>query len=168
MIDESIIPTQLAAADHLRRAGQHQAACNLLVELATAHPGSGTVQYATACIHDFLGLEAQAVPYYLAAIAAGLDDEELRGAYLGLGSTYRTLGRYAKSEQTLLAGLVRFPDAVELQVFLAMTSYNLGRHHDAVANLLRVIAETSADPAVHGYARAIRLYADDLDRIWDE
>lgn len=166
--ESSFLIAQLAAAQTLRTVGQHQAARDLLVELAAAHPHAGAVQYATACIHDVLGLEAQAVPYYLAALAAGLSDQDLRGAYLGLGSTYRTLGRYAESQQTLTAGLERFPEAAELRVFLAITCYNLMQHHTAVATLLRVIAETSADPAVQGYARAIYFYADDLDRIWNE
>lgn len=167
MIDELPI-AGLIAAQELRATGAHEQARDLLVALAEAHPQSGSVQYATACIHDFLGLEGQAMPYYLAAIAAGLDQQELRGAYLGLGSTYRTLGRYAESQQIFLAGLEQFPNAAELRVFLAMTCYNLEYYHTAMQTLLHVIAETSADPDVQGYARAIRFYADDLDRTWHE
>jgi tetratricopeptide (TPR) repeat protein len=166
MTNETLIGAQLAAATELRNAGQQQAACDLLVAMAAAYPESGAVQYAAACIHDFLGLEAQAVPYYVAALTIGLPDVDLRGAYLGLGSTYRTLGRYADSYQTLETGLEHFPNAPELRVFLAMAYYNLGHHHNAMQTLLRVIAETSADSVVQEYARAIRFYADDLDRTW--
>jgi hypothetical protein len=83
---------------------------------------------------------------------------------MGLGSTYRTLGEYEASKRTLLAGLERFPDAVEMCVFLAMTLYNLGEHHASVATLLGVIADTTNDAETQGYALAIRFYAKDLDR----
>ena len=96
----------LEAARTLRKEGRHAEARAALVALAKAHPDAAVVQYEAACVHDYLGDEAAAVPYYVAAIAAGLPDEELRGAYLGLGSTYRTLGRYADAEAVLVEGLV--------------------------------------------------------------
>ncbi|GAB4200264.1 MAG: tetratricopeptide repeat protein [Roseiflexaceae bacterium] len=159
--------SDLAQARALRAAGQHEQARDLLVKLAAQHPQDATVQYEAACVHDSLGLERAAVPYYRAAIRLGLPDAELRGAYLGLGSTLRTLGEYAAAQQTLAEGLERFPAAAELRVFGAMVAYNQGRHHDAVAGLLRLLADTSADPQVQDYARAIRFYADDLDRQWE-
>lgn len=138
----------------------------VLERLARA-PGDAGVLYEAACVHDRLGLESEAVPYYVAAIERGLTGEALRGAYLGLGSTYRALGRYAESKATFLEGLARFPGAQEIRVFLAMTLHNLGEHHEAVASLLRVIADTTADAETQGYERAIRLYAENLDRIWE-
>ncbi len=158
--------TDLDPIRQLRAAGAHEEARQRLLELATLRPGDPAVQYETACVHDFLGLEREAVPYYLAAIRGGLDGADLRHAYLGLGSTYRALGQYAESQQTFLEGLARFPDAAELQVFLAMTRYNLGAHHDATSTLLRVLADTTADPEIQGYRRAIQFYADDLDKTW--
>jgi thioredoxin-like negative regulator of GroEL len=156
----------LATARELRAAGRHDEARLLLVALAAAAPGDAEVQYEAACVHDFLGLEAQAVPYYLAALAGTLPDEHLRSAYTGLGSTYRTLGRHAEAEQVLLRGLQRFPDAAEMRVFLAMTQHNLGRSKPAIESLLKLLAETSADPGIRAYAGAIAFYADDVDRIW--
>lgn len=133
---------------------------------AAAHSRDPHAQYAAACAHDAAGLERDAVPYYLAAIEAGLAGDDLRGAYLGLGSTYRALGEYAAARATFEAGLARFPDAAELRAFLAMTLYNLGEARAAVALLLAVLADTSADPHVHRYARALRFYAGDLDATW--
>jgi tetratricopeptide (TPR) repeat protein len=156
----------MAAIHALREAGDHESARAQMLLLAQQHPQDAAIQYAAACLHDSLGYEREAVPFYLAAIQLGLPDPDLRGAYLGLGSTYRTLGAYAESEQTFRAGLARFPDAAELQVFLAMTLYNRGHHHDSIALLLRALAETSQDPNLRIYSRAIRFYADDLDRIW--
>jgi tetratricopeptide (TPR) repeat protein len=150
----------------LRRQGSHEAACELAVELVRSHSHDALLQYEAACVHDYLGREADAVGYYVAAIEAGLTGEPLRGAYLGLGSTYRALGRYAEALATLDEGVGKFSDAEALQVFRAMALYNAGRGKDAVAALLGVVARTSADADVRGYRAAIELYADDLDRRW--
>ena len=156
------------SARAMRKEGRHAEARTALVSLAAACPDDAVVQYETACVHDYLGDEAAAVPYYVAAIAAGLPDEELRGAYLGLGSTYRTLGRYADAEGVLVEGLERFPEANELKVFHAMVLHNRGHSKAAIELLLTLLAETSADPGIRGYRRAIAAYAEDLDRRWPE
>ena len=152
----------------LRRAGRHDEARTLAVALAVRHPGDATLQYQAACVHDFLGLEARAVPYYLAGIAGTLSPEQLRSAYLGLGSTYRALGRYAEAERTLEDGLARFPDAAELEVFLAMALHNVGKSKQAVERLLRVLARTSGDAELQSYREAILLYAQDIERSWPD
>ena len=95
----------LAPINELRKNGQHEEAKEQLIKLARQFPNDPNVQYETACVHDFLGLEREAIPFYVAAIQNGLSGEDLRGAYLGLGSTYRTLGMYAESKQTFLEGL---------------------------------------------------------------
>ena len=158
----------LESARALRRAGRHAEARAALVTLAADRPHDAVVQYEAACVHDYLGDEAAAVPYYVAAIAGGLPAEELRGAYLGLGSTYRALGRYADAEAVLVAGLERFPDANELRVFLAMVLHNRGRSKAAVELLLTLLAETSGDDGIRAYRRAIAAYAEDVDRRWPE
>lgn len=157
----------LAPIHELRQNGQHEEAKVQLVQLAAQFPQDPVVQYETACVHDFLGFEREAVPFYLVAIQNGLSGNDLRSTYLGLGSTYRTLGMYEESKKTFLEGLQRFPDATEIKVFLAMTQYNLDEHHTAIASLLNIIAETTADSEIKSYARAIREYAENLDRIWD-
>ena len=120
----------------LRRAGKHEEACALAVSLAVQSPGDTELQYEAACVHDFLGREAQAVPFYLTALRGGLSDEKLRRAYVGLSSTYRVLGQYAAAERTARDGLARFPDAVEMRAFLAMALHNLGQSKHAVEMLL--------------------------------
>lgn len=157
---------KLTDALALRDQGQHEQARTLLLRLVAEAPGDAEIQYETACVHDKLGLEAEAVPFYLAALAGSLPDDKLRRAYLGLGSTYRTLGRYVESERTLLEGLTRFPGAPELRAFLAMTWHNLGRSKAAVECLLELLAATSADEHVRTYERAIAFYAQDVDRTW--
>lgn len=157
----------LIDADKLRAKGRDEQARQLLVRLASEFPTNPVVQYKTACVHDFLGLERDAIPYYHAAIENDLPGTDLRSAYLGLGSTYRTLGQYAESKKILLEGLSHFPDANELKVFLAMTLYNLGENHEAVGSLLKVIMDTTSDEQIVNYERAIRFYADDLNKKWD-
>lgn len=137
-----------------------------MIELANATPNDAELRYEAACVHDHLGLEAEAVPHYRAAIAGDLAAEKLRSAYLGLGSTYRALGAYRDARETLLEGLSRFPEANELKVFLAMTLHNLGESRQAVESLLRVIASTTGDPAIQAYRRAIEFYAQDIERAW--
>lgn len=150
----------------LRAAGDHDAALQLALELVRAAPKDAELQYEVACLHDYLGQEAAAVGHYIAAIAAGLDGELLRNAYLGLGSTYRALGAYAEALATLDEGVRRFPAALELRVFQAMALYNAGRAKEAVETLLRVVAETTSDAELASYRRAIELYAEDIDRKW--
>lgn len=159
--------THLDPIRKLRANGQNEEARTRLLALAAQFPADADIQYETACVHDFLGLEREAVPFYRAAMENGLAGDDLRGAYLGLGSTYRTLGMYCESEQVFAEGLRRFPEANELKVFLAMTQFNLAKYHQAMTSLLTVIAETSSDPEVKQYARAISLYASDLNRVWE-
>ena len=47
---------------------------------------SGREELEQAFAYDREGLEAEAIPHYERAIAAGLDDEQLAKAMLGLGA----------------------------------------------------------------------------------
>ena len=152
----------------LRRAGAHEEARLLATELTARLPDDGELRYEAARVHDFLGREAEAVPHYLAALAGTLAPEHLRSAYLGLGSTYRTLGQYEAAEKTLREGLTHFAEAAEHQIFLAMVLHNLGRHKAAVELLLAVIARSSADAHVQAYREPILFYAKDIDKSWPD
>lgn len=149
----------------LRREGRHEEARALAVALASRHADDAELQFEAASLCDFLGQEARAVPFYLAALAGSLTGNHRRQALLGLGSTYRTLGRYGEAEATLRSGLSEFPDGSEFNVFLAMTWHNLGRSKEAVELLLTVIATTSTNPDIQPYRRAIGFYAQDVERI---
>jgi predicted Zn-dependent protease len=160
------VDDRLARAIELRERGELEEARQLLLELRREHPDDPQVAVQTAWVHDSLGLEEEAVEHYRAAIAGGLQDEELRSALLGLGSTYRALGRDAESDETFREGIERFPDFVALRVFRAMTLYNLGRSREAVQELIHVLLDASQDPSVERYRRSLTAYADDLDRSW--
>ncbi|MFH8370197.1 tetratricopeptide repeat protein [Streptomyces sp. NPDC018031] len=154
----------LAEAVRMREEGRLEQARERLLALASAHPEDAEVAYQTAWSHDVLGLEAEAVPFYERALSgAGLSEEDRRGAFLGLGSTYRILGRYPDAVRTLRTALAEFPDDGGLRTFLAMALYNTGEHHEAMRLLLRLLAAGSEDPGVRRYRRAIEHYAEDLD-----
>ncbi|QCX80900.1 Tetratrico peptide repeat protein [Streptomyces sp. YIM 121038] len=154
----------LAQAVRLRESGRREEARALLLPLSESHPDDAEVAYQTAWVHDTLGLEAEALPHYLRAIQRpGLSDEDRRGALLGLGSTYRVLGKYPEAVAVLRDAVAEYPDDGALRTFLAMALYNTGRHHDAMALLLNLIATTSRDPEIAGYRPAIEYYAKDLD-----
>ena len=150
----------------LQKEGRLREANAQFVSLAERFPEAASIQYYCASSFDALGEEAAAVPYYEKAIRLGVEGEELMGAYLGLGSTYRTLGHYEKSKETLQKGLERFPEYRALQVFYAMTLYNLGKYQEAMEIMLRCAAETSEDGGIRAYRKAISFYADKLDVIW--
>lgn len=154
----------LQAAVRLREQGDPEAARQQLLSLTAEYPEDAEVAYQTAWVHDVLGLEAEAVPFYERCLGTeGLAAEDRRGALLGLGSTYRILGRYPEAVDTLRLGLSEFPEDGALQTFLAMSLFNTNDHHDAMQILLRIIATTSSDAYVQRYRRAIEHYAQDLN-----
>ncbi|TMR24182.1 tetratricopeptide repeat protein [Nonomuraea turkmeniaca] len=152
---------QLAQAVRLREDGKRDEARQLLVELARRHPDDVDVAYQAAWVHDLLGLEAEAVPYYERALSGqGLSAEERRGAHTGYGSTLRVLGRFEEALKAFERGLAEFPGDPALRTFMAMALHNAGRSDEAVSTLLKVVAESDR---AGGYRRAIEYYADNLD-----
>lgn len=151
----------------LRKEGKLAEAITLAKKLVADEPNSPIAHYQCAWCHDSAGLEREAVPYYEKAIELGLaPEDDLAGALLGLGSTYRTLGQYEKAAATLAKGMQQFPTDRSFPVFLSMACYNLGRHHEAMTLLLQNLAETSSDPTISAYQKAILFYANDLDKTW--
>jgi tetratricopeptide (TPR) repeat protein len=154
----------LSQAVRLREQGESSRARERLLVLADRYPRDAEIAYQTAWAHDVLGLEAEAVPFYERALnGSGLSVQDRHGALLGLGSTYRVLGRFELSLATLRRGLEEFSGDAALQAFLSMALYNAGESGEAVRGLLKALAATSADPRVRGYRRAIEYYADNLD-----
>jgi predicted Zn-dependent protease len=157
---------RIATAIAMREAGQVDQARRLLLEMHAEDPDDAIVNLQCAWVHDKMGLEAEAVPFYEAAIRGGLDGDNERNALLGLGSTYRALGRYPEALATLARGVDEFPEDRAMAVFLAMALYNNGESKEACQALLRVVSDTTADDRIQSYRRAIDIYAEDLDRTW--
>ena len=156
-------------AARLMADGDQTGAERALLGLLEERPGDARANYLMASLCDQRGQEGRAVPFYRRAVAAPgeLPEEDLAGAYLGLGSTYRLLGEYEDSRQTLREGLRRFPTDRALSTFLALTLHNLGEHHEATSILLKNLVETTGDPDIRLYGRALSFYADRLDETFE-
>ena len=101
--------------------------------------------------------------HYERAFALGLTGENLRGALLGAGSTYRNLGQFDRSEEMLRRGIQDYGDSSEFSAFLALTLYSAGRFREAISILLKLVADTAADVHIKRYDRALRYYAANPD-----
>lgn len=133
-----------------------------------AAPADPLAAYALASEFDGRGREREAIPWYERAVALGLSGDELEMALLQLGSSHRALGEYERAVAVWRDALARFPQNRGLAVFLAMGLHNLGDHSAAAEVLLRQLAETSGDPWIARYRRAILFYADKLDQTWPQ
>ncbi len=153
------LSTGLALGIGLRARGRLERSRRVLLEMAKRYPGDPRVNYQCAWAHDVMGREGEAIPFYERAIRRGLAGRDLEGAFLGLGSSYRCVGEAGKAAAVLGRGAARFPSSRSLKVFLAMALHGQGRHDDALGILLRQLAETSSDPGISRYRKAISLYA---------
>jgi tetratricopeptide (TPR) repeat protein len=119
---------------------------------------SGQDELDQAVAYDREGHEAEAIPHYERAIAAGLPDELLAKAMLGLGSSLRNVDRIEESVAVLRDAVNRFPDHRAMPVFLGFSLWSAGRHAEALALLARRLGDGS------GYERAVGEYADEIER----
>ncbi|WP_214815226.1 tetratricopeptide repeat protein [Exiguobacterium sp. s131] len=154
-------------AVRLREEGQLEQAKQLFLSLLRKDEKNPRLHAYCAWCYDSLGEERQAVPHYERAIRLGLTGEELAESYLGLGSTYRALGRYTEAEQLFEEAIEQFPNHGALKVFQAMTHYNVGRHEEATGTLLELLASPKADESITRYRRAIAFYARNLNETYD-
>src|SRR5215469_10427994 len=173
MEEKSLMRERLGKAIQLRetgRAKQDQTmlkeARTLLLELVAAYPNEAEITYQAAIVHDNLGLEREAIPFYTRTLEQGLSGSDTatklmkrERAFLGLGSTYRVLGEYQKAEETLQRGLEEFPHSRTLQVFLALALYNRQNHQKAMELVLTNLLETTADESLQYYKRGLLYYA---------
>jgi tetratricopeptide (TPR) repeat protein len=93
-----------------------------------------------------------------------LKGDELKSAYLGMGSSYRCIGRYAAANQTLRKGINRFPEDNAMKVFYAMNLFNLKKYQKAIEILLKLIMLTSHDQHIQKYQKAIEFYSNKLSK----
>jgi tetratricopeptide (TPR) repeat protein len=153
------LSSQFDEAHTLVQMGDLEGARQVLVKLCYDHPTDALLNYRCASIHDNLGMEADARPYYERAIRLGLQGENLEGAFLGLGSTYRCIGEYAKSIEVLIEGSRQFPHNLAMKVFEAMALHESGKHNLATALLLHCLVEKPGDESIARYSKAIQYYS---------
>lgn len=164
--EKGALSERVAEVARLRDAGMFDASRALSLALLVEHPDDTMLNCQAAWTHDRMGLEVEAVPFYERAIAGGLDGEDLRGALLGLGSTYRVIGRDADAVRALAAGVARFPDDGAMRAFYALALHSAGEHTRATQEFLRVILATSDDARVERYRRALTEYMEHPDELW--
>ena len=145
-----------------RHGGQIDHVLDLLKKFDERFPKVAEINYQIAWTCDVLGKEAEALPYYEKAVALGLSENELAGALIGLGSTLRSLGHYDRAIKVLRFALAQFPENREFEVFLAMALHGAGQNTEAMKLLLTTIADTTEDPGLTTYQRAIRFHASKL------
>lgn len=133
---------------------------------ADAAPTDPRPAFLLACAYDGRGFEREAIPYYQRAIENGLAGDDLQMAFINLGSSHRALGEYEQAVAAWSDARTRFPGNRALATFLALGLHNLGDHTAAAEILLTQLAETTADPWITRYRRAILFYADKLDETW--
>lgn len=151
----------------LRAEGSLEKTIEYLSCILTNNPNSPSVYCQIAWTHDALGKEADAAPAYEMAISLGLEGEDLEGAYLGLGSTYRCLGDYQNSERVLKKGISLFPENKALCAFYALTQYNLRNFSASIELLLQLLAQTTTDEKIKRYRQALLFYSDKLDETFE-
>ena len=164
-MNDSALPAwkdELDAIVGARAHGQFEEILPRLKALDERHPNVAEIAYQLAWTCDVLGRAPDALPYYEKAVALGLPPNELSGALLGLGSTLRNLGQLERSAEVLRSGQAQFPDNVEFGVFLALTLHAQGSHAEAMRLVLDTLCDTSDDPGITAYQRAIRHAASKL------
>lgn len=162
----STLEPRLASAIELRQTEKYEEARAALLQLHAEFPKDARVNLHCAWIHDLLGLERDALPFYEQAVAGDLNETDLKDALLGMGSTYRAIGEYQKAKDTFEKALGHFPHHNEFKVFLALTLYNLKEYTQAMELLLTSLLDTTGDDGILAYERALRFYADKLDETW--
>lgn len=147
---------ELYAIVGARAHGQAKEILPRLHKLDAKHPNVAEINYQLAWTCDVLDRATDALPYYEKAVALGLPPNELSGALIGLGSTLRTLGQLDCSAEVLRSGQTQFPDNPEFAAFLSLTLHSQGRTAEALRLALDTLCETTDDPGLTAYQRAIR------------
>ncbi len=147
---------ELDAIVGARAHGQFNQLLPRLQDLDARHPHVAEIAYQIAWTCDTLGRHEQALPAYEKAVALGLPPNELSNAFIGLGSTLRALGQHDRSAEVLRAAKLQFPDNREFDAFLALTLHAQGKHGEALALALETLVDTTEDPGLTAYGRALR------------
>ena len=153
---------ELDAIVGARAHGQSKEILPRLKALDERHPNVAEINYQLAWTCEAVSRPADALPYYEKAIALGLPPNELSGALLGLGTTLRALGQPARAAEVLRTGKTQFPENREFDVFLALALHDLGEHTAALKLLIETLCDTTEDPGLTAYKRAIRYAAEKL------
>lgn len=123
-------------------------------------PGDALALAERGGARDSTGREEDAVPFYRAALAAGLDDEHRAQVVIQYASTVRNLGSPEESLELLAAEFAGHPEhplADAATAFAALALASSGRTTEALVSVLHALA-----PHLPRYQRSVKAYADDL------
>ncbi len=134
---------ELDAIVGARAHGQFNQLLPRLQDLDARHPNVAEIAYQIAWTCDTLGRHDPAVAAYEKAVA---------------------LGQLDRSAEVLRSGRLQFPDNREFDAFLALTLHAQGRSDEALALLLETLCDTTEDPGLTAYGRALRQAAGGLAR----
>ena len=157
---------RIQKAISLRKAGEYDQSRALLITVADINGLKAEAFLNIAWSYDNQGDEAKAVEFYVAALNAGLQDENKFEALFGLACTYRCLGNYADSKQIFEQVMSEYPHATEVIPFYALCLHNLGEHERAMSVMLELVAKYPPTASIGRYARALNLYSSCPDKIW--
>jgi len=127
---------------------------------AERDPGDALALAERGGARDSTGREEEAVPFYRAALAAGLDDAHRAQVVIQYASTVRNLGRPEESLELLSAEFAGQPDhplADAATAFAALALASAGRPTEGLVAVLHALA-----PHLPRYQRAVTAYADEL------
>jgi tetratricopeptide (TPR) repeat protein len=127
---------------------------------AERDPGDALALAERGGARDSTGREEEAVPFYRAALAAGLDDTRRGQVVIQYASTVRNLGRPEESLELLTAEFAGHPEhplADAATAFAALALASSGRTTEALVSVLHALA-----PHLPRYQRAVGAYADEL------
>lgn len=147
---------ELDAIVGARHGGRADHVPDLLLKLASRYSNVAEIHYQLAWTLDTAGQPADALPHYEKAVALGLEPNEHANALIGLAITLRTLGQSARAAELLRSGQLQFPDNREFNVFLALALHDLGDHAEALRLALLALCDTTEDPGLTAYQRALR------------
>lgn len=125
--------------------------------------GDAEALYEWASVHDFLGREADAIPFYRAALDEGLTGNRRLQAVVQLASSLRNVGESGAAIELLEAQPGEPVTGAAAQAFLALALHDSGRPSEALRVALKALART-----LPLYGRAITSYADELTDLPDK
>lgn len=158
----------LSIALELQRKGLLIESNHVIMELLLQDSHNASLQYQCAVSLDILGQEIESIPYYEKAIELGLLNEELEYAFVGLGTIYRSHGRFLESKALFNQAIIEFPGKEQMKVFYAMALYNLGEYREAMEFLIDVLSWTTTNQDILKNYRSITYLGHRLDSSSDE
>jgi Flp pilus assembly protein TadD len=147
---------ELEAIVGSRHGGRIEGAVAQLESLANRFPNVAEIHAQLAWTLDVLGRPGEALPHYEKSVALGLAPNELAGALIGLGMTHRAMGEPDRAVAVLRSARAQFPDNREIDAFLALALHSAGENREAINLLVDALCDTTDDPGINAYQRALR------------